>query len=122
MLPIVIDGVDFSALTNSKSYKVSYIRREGANSGVMLDGSRTVDTLARKAVIVWELNALTSNQLAAILSACSADYVEVTYFDTKTGAARTATFIPEIGEQDFAFERHGLKCFKDGISLRLEEK
>lgn len=121
-LPIAIDGVDFTPYTNKNAYRVSYEKREGANSGVMLDGSKSFDLLANKAKIEWELNALTSAQLSAVLTACLKQYVTVTYFDTLTNAERTAEFIPDVGRQDYAFSRHDLYFFKDGITITLEER
>jgi len=121
-LPIVIESVNFEAYANKYEYSVSYTKREGANSGTMLDGSRVYDLLAYKAVIELELNALTSAQLSAVLTACMKQYVTVTFFDTLTNAQRTATFIPDVGTQSYAFDRHSLYYFKDGIKIKLEEK
>ena len=121
-LPITINGVDFTQYTSKNAYKVTYDKREGANSGMMLDGSKTFDLLAYKAVIEWELNALTSAQLSAVLAACMEQYVTVTYFDTLTNAERTAEFIPVVGTQQYAFSRHELFYFRDGITIKLEER
>ena len=121
-LPITINGVDFTPYTSKNAYKVTYEKREGVNSGVMLDGSKTFDLLAYKAVIEWELNALTSAQLSAVLAACMEQYVEVSYFDTLTNAERTAEFIPDVGTQEYAFSRHDLYYFRDGITIKLEER
>lgn len=121
-LPIGIEGVDFTPYTNKNKYRVSYTRREGSNGGTMLDGSRTVDLLAYKAVIEWDLNALTSAQLATVLGACIKQYVTVTFFDPMINDTREAVFIPNVGRADYAFDRHDLYYFKDGITIKLEEK
>lgn len=98
-LPLIIDGVDFSASINRYGYTVGYIKREGGFGGMMQDGSMRVDILARKAVLTLTANSLKSDAQAALLSACAKDYVTVTYFDTMSNRTREAEFIPDIGDQ-----------------------
>lgn len=121
-LPITIDGVDFTPYTSKNAYTVEYVKREGPNSGQMMDGSQVIDLLAYKALITWELNALTSAQLSAVLQAAQKQYVTVSYFDTAINDVRQATFIPTVGAQAYAFARHGLHYFRDGTVLTLLEK
>ncbi len=121
-LPIVIDGVDFTPYTMKNGYRVQYIRREGVNSGLMLDGSTTIDVLAFKAVIEWDLTAMTSAQFSNVCNACIKNEVTVTFFDPKTNAERTAVFFPTLGQANYAFSRHNLHYFRDGAVLTLEEK
>lgn len=128
-LPITIDGEDFTDLTDRNTYIVTYTPREGPNGGIMLNGDKTVDVLRNdqdepvyKPTISWKLNALTAAQLARIQRACMKPDVLVSYFDTATAAEASAVFHPTLGAANFAFERHGLYYFRDGINLELEAK
>lgn len=122
-MTLIIGGTDFTALAKkSNGYRVTYNKREGVNSGVMLDGSKVFDLLAWKATIVWELNGLTAAQYSQLLSACMQQYVSVTFFDAASGANKTAECIPEISESEVAFQRHGITYWKDGITVTMEER
>lgn len=121
-LTLTIDSTDFSSWVNDRTYNVDYERQSGENAGVMLDGTEWLDTITVKAVITWDLNYMTGARLATILQTAMKDYVTVTYFDTLTNADRTAEFIPSIGGQQYAFPRHGLNYFHDGVQLTLRER
>ena len=128
-LPITIDGVDFSTLTDRNKYVVTYKPREGSNSGIMLNGDKTFDVLVDdqdnpvyKPTISWKLNALTLSQLSAIQNATAKPEVTVSYLDTRAAAENTAVFHPTLGAANFAFARHGLYYFKDGSDLTMEAK
>lgn len=117
-----IGNADFSSWVNDRTYAVDYERQSGENAGFMLDGTEWLDTITVKAVITWDLNSITAERLATVLRVALQDYVQVTYFDTLTNADRTATFIPTISGQNYAFPRHGLNYFRDGVQLTLRER
>lgn len=121
-LPLTIDGVDFSGDVERNSYTVSYIKREGGNGGTMLDGSITVDILAFKTVITWDITALTSTKLSTLIDACLHDYVEVTYLDPLTNSTQTANFVVDVGTLDFAFQRHGIAYFNSGTTITFTQR
>ncbi len=115
---LIIDGVDFSSFVNKYVYSVEYIKREGQNGGVMLDGSLTVDVLARKAVITVETNGSWDTQLSDFLAALDNDTVVVEYTDPKTGTTRTGNFIPEVNAAAVAFYRGDRVLYKPvGVTL-----
>lgn len=121
-MTMIINGTDYSALAKKNGYRVSYQKREGVNSGVMLDGSKVFDLLAWKATIVWELNGLTAAQFSGLLTACMQQYATVTFFDAASNANKTVECIPEIGESEVAFQRHGITYWRDGITITMEER
>lgn len=107
-MPLTINGVDFSALTERLGYSISYEERAGGNSMTMQNGDQYVDVIARKPVLSWRLDSLTGTQLASLHSAINADiYVPVTYFDTATNANVTAYFHGTISEQEVGVIRAG---------------
>ena len=122
-LTFKVDGVDYSPSINRYGYSVGYEKRTGNNGGTMLDGSETVDILAWKAVLTLTGNAMPSEKLAALLTACMKDYVQVTFFDVKSNGERTASFIPDIGAASIGLIASGAaKWFREGIVLTLREK
>lgn len=124
MNPLIINGIDFTALANRSSYTVEYEKRTGPNAGMMLDGSLTEDVLAIKAVISWSLNSMTAHQLNRLLAETLSayPYVTVTYFEPRMNAPRTAEFIPTVGALSYAFTRHGADYYRDGTTLTLRER
>lgn len=125
MMPLIINGEDFSSLANQRKYVVSYEKRSGNNGGMMLDGSLTEDVLAIKAIITWTLDAMTAPKLQRLLAQvgnADSPYVIVTFFDARLNSERTAEFIPSIGEINYAFSRNSLAWFRDGIVLTLRER
>lgn len=122
-MTLIIGNTNFTSLAKRLGgYTVSYQKREGPLSGYMQDGSKTFDLLAWKAVVTWELIGLRTQELAQVLNAVMNNYVQVTYFDPKTNANRTATFIPDIGDLNVAFQRNNATFWKDGITITMEEK
>ena len=122
-MTLIINGHDYSKYVHDKGYTLSYECREGQNSGMSLSGHYIWDIIGWKAVISCTLNALTAECLSQLLNdILVADYVTVTYFDTKANANRTSQFMQSIGDQNFAFKRHGINFFRDGIKLTLRER
>lgn len=126
-LPLTIDGVDFSVLANKYEYSISYSAREGSNSGIMLNGDKTIDVLVDdddnpvyKATITWNLNDMKDTDLMAIQSAVLKPYCSVTFFDTRINDERTATMIPSLSESNIGILR-ATKWWKHP-TLTLEEK
>lgn len=101
---------------------VTYIKREGVNGGMMLDGSMMVDVIAYKAVLTVPLNPMTAGEQSALLDAVCADYVNVRYFDVKTNAYRTAQFIPTIGTTSAVILRAGSAKWFSGLAITFEER
>lgn len=122
-MTLTIGSTDFSALTKKLGgYTVSYVKREGVNSGVMQDGTKVFDLLAWKAVLTWELIGLSTTQLRQVLTACMVQYATVTFDDPATGSTRQSTFIPDIGGAKFAFRKNGVNWWKDGLTITMEER
>ena len=68
------------------------------------------------------MNALTAEKLSELLRAVLKQNVTATYFDTRANDISTSIFIPSINDQNFAFNRHGVNFFRDGIKLTLRER
>lgn len=99
-LPLTIGGEDFSEAASRREYTVYYEERTGRNAAMMLNGDEYLDIIDRRPVITWPLNALWADELAKLQAAIdAADYVEVSYFDTRTGQAGTGYFHGTISEQ-----------------------
>ena len=99
-LPLAINGIDFSAAASRLAYTIVYNDRTGGNERLMLSGDRYFDILDRRPTIVWELNALWADELAALHAAINAaDVVPVLYYDTATNAPMTGYFHGTIGTQ-----------------------
>lgn len=100
-MPLKINGVDFSAMTERCGYSISYEDRAGANSMTMQNGDQILDVIAQKPVLSWRLDSLTNSQLSQLISAISAAvYVSIFYFDTKDNTTKTALFHCTISEQE----------------------
>ena len=107
-MPLTINSVDFSALTERLGYSISYEDRAGGNSMTMQNGDQYIDVIVRKPVLSWRLDSLTGAQLASLHAAINADiYVPVTYFDTATNTNVTAYFHGTISEQEVGVIRAG---------------
>lgn len=120
-LPLIIDGVDFTAYAQRNGYQISYEDRKGANGGTMLDGSITVDIVKRAEVLSIPLNPLDGEDFSALLRAVMKDYVTATVWDTKENEERTAVFIPSITNGSLAIITDTVK-FWNGAVLKLREK
>lgn len=119
---LIINGQDLSAYVDYRGYSVEYELREGGNGGMMLDGSLTVDVLARKMVCHFALNAIRSTALQAIQLLVQQDYVSATVFDPRINTTYTAQFIPTIDTQSLAFIREGVLWFREGTVITLRER
>ena len=107
-MPLTINGVDFSAMTERCGYSIVYEERQGNNSMMMLNGDEYVDVIARKPVLTWRLDSLTNTQLSQLLQAVyAAVYVSVTYYDTETSATKTALFKGSVSAQEVGVIRSG---------------
>ena len=107
-MPLVINGTDFSALTERLGYTISYEDRTGGNGMTMQNGDQYLDVIVRKPVLTWRLDSLTMTQLAALHAAINAAvYVEVTYYDTASAAQKTAWFHGTISAQEVGVIRAG---------------
>lgn len=120
-ISVLIEGVDFSTFFNKYGATFHYEERLGANGGMMLDGSETVDVLARK--LVWDLvcNDLSDSDLVQLLPLCCRDYVTVTCPDPATGQTKTAKFIPSVGRASTLLAENGVQWFT-GLALSFREK
>lgn len=107
-MPLIISGVDFSALTARLGYTITYIDITGGNGMTMQNGDQYIDVIARKPQLQWNLNSLTMDELARLHAAINAAvYVAVTYYDTATATEKTALFHGTISEQTVGVIRDG---------------
>lgn len=94
--PYIVDGVDFTEYVNRWQYSVGYVYREGSNASLRLSGLQPRDLLAIKTRVSVTINDQQGPQLASLLTAVLKNYVQLTYFEPKDNAARTATFKPTV--------------------------
>lgn len=120
-LPMYIDEVDFSGLSNKFKYTVTYEKYYGRNGGTMQSGLERSDLNGIRTIITWDLNAMTSAQARPLIQKATSTTCKVTYFDLWTNNNRTSYFEISIGALPVAFERHGLKYIRDGVVLRFRE-
>ena len=107
-MPLTINGVDFSGLTERLGYSVTYEDRNGGNTMKMMSGDEYQDLIVRKPVISFRLDSLTMTQLSALHAAINAAvYVQVLYYDTATAAEKTAYFHGTISQQTVGVIRDG---------------
>ena len=107
-MPLTINGVDFSAMTERLGYSVVYENRTGQNSMTMLNGDEYLDVIVRKPVLTWPLNSLTDAELHQLLTAIhAAVYVPVSFFDTETQSVLTAYFHGTVSVQEVGVIRAG---------------
>ena len=121
-LTFKINGIDYTNAVQRYGMATTYVKREGVNGGMMLDGSMTVDVIAYKARLVIPLNPMTASEQAALINAVCDSYVSVYYFDSRTNAYRTAQFIPDIGTTNVAILRAGNVKWFNGLAITLEER
>ena len=96
--PYIVDGVDFTDYVNRWQYSVGYVYREGSNAALRLSGLQPRDLLAIKTRVSVTVNAQQGPDLGAVLTAVLKNYVQLTYFEPKDNAVRTATFMPAVEE------------------------
>lgn len=107
-MPLKIEGVDFSDLTERCGYTIVYEDRKGGNSVTMMNGDEYQDIIARKPILTWRLDSLTMTQLHSLHAAINAAvYVQVYYYDTELSANTTAYFHGTISEQEVGAIRAG---------------
>lgn len=107
-MPLTINGVDFSALTERLGYSIVYEDRAGGNTMTMQNGDEYQDVITKRPVLTWRLDSLTNTQLAQLHAAIDAAvYVPVTYFDTATNTVRTWLFHGSISSQEVGVIRAG---------------
>lgn len=123
-LPLVINGVDFSMAASRLRYHVTYEDRAGENATYLKNGDEYLDIITARPVITWALNALWSNELAALKVAIrGAVYVPVYYFDTETNAGATGYFHGSLGTEQVGLIRSANEImFKDGLVLTLRSR
>lgn len=107
-MPLTINGVDFSPLTERLGYSVAYEDRKGGNTRTMMNGDEYQDVITRKPNLTWRLDSLTMTDLARLHAAINAAvYVSVSYYDTATASQKTAYFHGTISEQQVGVIRAG---------------
>lgn len=107
-MPLKINGVDFSPLTERLGYSVTYEDRTGSNTMMMQNGDQYVDVITRRPVLTWRLDSLTGVQLASLHTAINAAvYVEVEYYDTASASVQTGMFHGTISAQEIGVIRNG---------------
>lgn len=112
-MPLTINGVDFSALTERCGYSIVYEARQGGNSMTMLNGDQYTDIITRRPVLTWRLDSLTNTQLALLLTAVhAAPYVEVEYFDTESNSVKTAVMTGSVSGQEVGVLRSDYYRFR----------
>ena len=72
--------------------------REGSNAALRLSGLQPRDQRAIKTRVTVTVNDQQGPQLAALRTAVLKNYVQLTYFEPKNNAVRTATFMPTVEE------------------------
>lgn len=107
-MPLSINGVDFSYLTERLGYSIVYEDVKGGNSMTMANGDEFLDILSRRAVPTWRLDSLTMTELSALHAACNAAaYVAVTYYDTVTHSVQNGLAHCSISSQEVGVIRDG---------------
>lgn len=107
-MPLKINGVDFSRLTERLGYSIVYEDRKGGNTMTLQNGDEYQDIIVRKPSLVWRLDSLTMTDLAALHAAINAAiYVSVQYYDTASAATKTGYFHGTISKQEVGVIRNG---------------
>lgn len=107
-MPLTINGVDFSALTERLGYSITYEDVKGGNGMTMANGDEYQDVIGRRPVLTWRLDSLTMTDLASLHTAVNAAvYVSVSYYDTQAAAVRTEYFHGTISSQEVGVIRDG---------------
>ena len=120
-LPYIVDGTDFTAYVNRWLYSVGYVYREGSNAALRLSGLQPRDLLAIKTRVTVTVNDQQGPQLAALLTAVLKNYVQLTYFEPKDNAVRTATFMPTVEEVSIPPVPGSVRWGK-GFRITMEEE
>ena len=122
-LPLVINGIDFTAAASRLAYQITYEDRTGDNSTMLKSGDEYLDVLTQRPVITWSLNMLWADELASLKAAIRASiYVPVYYFDTDIGAGKIGQFHGTIGVEQVGLIRPDAIAFRDGMVLTLRSR
>ena len=123
MKPLLkLNGVDFSDCLKKFDYSLAYEKREGTNGGMMKDGSRIVDILAWKAVLKIKTDGLKPERVQELLTHLIADYVTVTFFDTRINGERTSEFIPSVVDVPISHFKDGVVNWYNSAQITLTER
>ena len=114
--------VDFTDVFTPTGYTVSYIKRRGKNSGMMMDGSYTDDVLAVKAVVTCYCMPTNEVQLQALLEMISNTYVIVRFFDPRVNAYRKMTAMPSEPVQKYRGQGGNALEYWTGTVITFTEK
>lgn len=107
-MPLTINGVDFSALTERLGYSVVYEDVKGGNSMTMMNNDEYPDITGRRAIPTWRLDSLTMTELATLHAACDAAVqVAVTYYDTRSASVKSGYAHCTISTQEVGVIRAG---------------
>lgn len=83
---IYLDGVDISSFGTPTGYSVGWEFEDGGQGGLMLDGSKRVDELAKWPIITFPCMPLTEAQLQELLSmVLSFSTHTLNYYDPEKG-------------------------------------
>lgn len=88
----IIEGVDLSGMVNRYSFECEPFFTDRNEIATMLDGSTVHDGFPVKARFSWALNALSSQQYAALNAACKSGTVSAQIFDPTINDVRSARF------------------------------
>lgn len=107
-MPLSINGVDFSYLTERLGYSIVYEDVKGGNGMTMMNADEYPDVIARRPIPTWRLDSLTMTELAALHAACDAAVqVAVTYYDTRTASVKSGYAHCTISSQEVGVIRDG---------------
>ena len=107
-MPLTINGVDFSGLTDRLGYSIVYEDVKGGNGMTMANGDEHPDGIGRRPIPTWRLDSLTMTELSALHAACNAAWVvAVTYYDTTTNSVKSGFAHCTISSQEVGVIRDG---------------
>lgn len=119
-LPLVINGIDFSAAANRTAYEVEDEERTGDNGFLSLAGTIDIDLLRTAQNVYWPLNALWTDELAQLRQAVkSSIFVPVSYFDLDYNEARSGYFHGSFARFFVPYVTSRGRMVKDGSVLVL---
>ena len=91
-MPLKIEGVDFSDLTERCGYSIVYEDRKGANSMTMQNGDEYQDIIVRKPILTWRLDSLTNADLSSLINAIKTAYFHGTISAQEVGVIRNGGY------------------------------
>lgn len=117
-----INGIDFTDIFTLTGGTVSYIKRRGNNSGVMMNGEYRDDVLGIKAVVTRICKPTNVEQLQQLLSIIAGTYVTLRYYDPRRGDYRTITAMPSEPTQKYRGECLNAVEYWTGTVITFTEK